>query len=217
MNCDLAKTQFVDLMYEELDTTGAKDLHAHIAECASCKKEFDALVGTRQVLKAIPQEEPQERIIFTATPRRSFSGWLRDARAVLPQTAWGRLSFAVATAALFALVVGSVGNFNMKYDDQGFSVSMGVLPQQSSEISPEVMAVILERARQENAQYTASMIAASEEKQKQSWSDNFTNFALEMDRKRDTELYMIGNQLERMNESTNNQFRELMRSVNYQR
>lgn len=217
MNCDFVKTQFVDLMYEELDEAKTQDMHTHLDACESCKKELAALMSTKQLLRAIPQEEPQERIVFAAPPRRSVAAWWRDLQAVLPQKAWARLSLGLATAALFVLVLGSLSNFTLQYDEQGLTVSMGLLPQQQTEIAPEVMEAYLAQVRQENVQYTARLIAEAQEKQNQQWNENFTRFALEMDRKRDTELYMISNQMERMNESTNQQFRELIRSVNFQR
>ena len=217
MNCDLVKTQFVDLLYDELDQASTQAVHTHLRSCGACKKELDALQGTRHLLKAIPQEEPGERIIFTATPKRTFAEWWQDMRAVLPQAAWARLSLGVAAVAFFLLIAGSISNFQVQKTDQGFAVDLGLLPKQQAELSPEVIEAVLARARQENAQYTAKLLAASEAKQKQEWNDTFTDFALKMDRKHDTELYLIGNQLERMNETTNQQFRQLMRSVNLQR
>lgn len=215
MNCDTVKTQFVDLLYEELDEKSTHSLQNHLASCQSCREEFDTLTSTRQLLGTIPQEEPEERIIFTAAPQRSFSAWWRDFRTLLPQPAWARVSLGVATLALFLLVGASIGNFRAHYTEQGLTVSMSLLPQQEAQISPDMIETILAKARQENAQYTARLVAAEREKQKQEWNSAFTNFALEIDRKQNTQLNVIGNEIERWNETTNEQFRQLIRSVNY--
>jgi predicted anti-sigma-YlaC factor YlaD len=217
MNCDTVKTQFVDLLYEELDEKSTHLLQNHLASCQSCREEFDTLASTRQLLSAIPQEVPGERIVFTDTPRRSFAEWWRDFRTVLPQPAWARVSLGVATLVLFLLVGASISNFRMQYNEQGFVVSMSLFPLQEAQISPQIMATILAQARQENAQYTARLIAAERERQKQEWNAAFTNFALEMDRKQNTQLNLIGNEIERWNETTNEQFRQFIRSVNYPR
>ncbi|MFQ5628773.1 MAG: hypothetical protein ACE5I1_08435 [bacterium] len=217
MNCDIAKTQFVDLLYKELDKSSSHNLQNHIASCGACRAELETLTSTHQLLGKMPQEEPGERIVFAATPRRSFAEWWQDLRAVLPQPAWARVSLGVATLALFLLIGASLSNLRVQYNEQGFTASMSLLPQQEAQITPEMVETILAKVRQENARYTAQILAAEREKQDQKWNNTFTDFALKMDRKHEIEMNVFGNEFERLNDTANEQFRQLIRSVNYPR
>lgn len=216
MKCEATKLQLLDLLYEELEEQTAAEVRMHLDACEHCRVEFDTLRSTRQMLRLLPQEEPEERLVFAAPPR-SFAAWLNQARELLPRPAWARLALSTLAVAALLLVIGSLANLRVQYGSSGVQISMSLLPAESQGLSPEAVEAILARARAENAEYTARLLAEQQQRQNEEWNAMLTKFALEYERKREADLHLLGSQLEQLNESSNEYFRQLMRTVNYPR
>lgn len=55
MKCHDVQTRLIDLLYGELAAGEATAAGEHLAECETCRRDFEALKSTRQVLSAVPQ------------------------------------------------------------------------------------------------------------------------------------------------------------------
>ena len=54
MKCHDVQTRLIDLLYGELAAEAAAAAGEHLTECETCRRDFEALKSTRQVLSAVP-------------------------------------------------------------------------------------------------------------------------------------------------------------------
>ena len=75
MNCAQVKGQLVDLLYDELSAEQQQAMGNHLAECSSCRKQWDVLKSGRSLLDRMPADDGSRRIevarLYQAAERRS--------------------------------------------------------------------------------------------------------------------------------------------------
>jgi hypothetical protein len=97
MSCSSAKVK--DFFFGELDAEEHQAIEKHVAECAGCREDLNALALTRSVLLSVPEEEPPRRIAFVSDKVFEPRWW---------QRLWAsgpRLGFASACVLAAAIVV----------------------------------------------------------------------------------------------------------------
>ena len=108
MNCEWVKANITLYVYEELPDDGRYELEQHVARCADCAAELDAMRGFRSAMSAAPQLEPTPSLLAASRMRLQESletaeqhrGWrLLDPMIWLRQM---KFSPALATALLIA-------------------------------------------------------------------------------------------------------------------
>ncbi|UOQ70690.1 HEAT repeat domain-containing protein [Hymenobacter cellulosilyticus] len=62
MNCEQAQQQLLDYLHLELTTTEQDRLDAHVAQCADCQEELQAVRRVWQTLGAVPEPAPSENL-----------------------------------------------------------------------------------------------------------------------------------------------------------
>ncbi|HEX8327383.1 MAG TPA: HEAT repeat domain-containing protein [Hymenobacter sp.] len=62
MNCEQTKDQLVDYLSSQLSATEQAALQAHLASCADCREELQAVQGVWQTLGKVRPPEPSEHI-----------------------------------------------------------------------------------------------------------------------------------------------------------
>jgi hypothetical protein len=58
MDCRTCEPTLIDLVHSELATDAAREAHAHLATCASCRASFDTLVAATKLAAQLPMVEP---------------------------------------------------------------------------------------------------------------------------------------------------------------
>ncbi len=173
-NCD--KALLMDFLYEELSEVQAQRFNEHVATCEECAQEFHSLKDARTLLGLLPQQEIVEKLVFTATPKRTFQAWMQDAVALLPQGKAGRLAFGFSGALVALLLIGSLSNFQMNYNDSGLKVSMGVLPQAAPALDETTKQAILAQIQSEQQVYVDQYLTNALLQQEQKLNSRFTSF-----------------------------------------
>src|SRR5581483_1751677 len=128
MNCPQARERLPEMLYGGLPPEAAAAVAAHLAGCAACRRELDALQQVRQALDAIPPVAAEVdlprlyRAAAQAQERRSRR-WRRAA-----------LVFAGLAAALVLFAI--LPSLEVRCEGHQFVVRWGTPPAPSSEPQP---------------------------------------------------------------------------------
>ena len=207
MKCDVARTYFMDYIYEELESEASEALEAHVQACGACRREIADLRQTRGLLQALPQADPGQALVF-AQPHRTLADWWRDFVAVLPRPLWARAGLATMACAMLLLLAGSLANFRLTYSNQTLSVRMSLIPSPQQAATEEFQEALLARMRAENAQLVSDLLAAHEAEEQRKLARTLGRFAADIERRRENDLRLIGRGLEEIHQTTNLQFGE---------
>jgi hypothetical protein len=77
MACDDWRERLIESVCEEIESAAADGLAAHIAACAACRTEIDALHGARRLLHDAAGGVPAPlRVVVLREPARAPAAWL---------------------------------------------------------------------------------------------------------------------------------------------
>jgi len=221
MNCEIAKTLFMDFLYDELPETEANALQAHLAVCEVCREELAGLRVARHALQILPPAEPAERLVFSELRGRNWAQWWQQVKTLLPRPAWARAGLAFSAALLLFLVAGSLANLQIKYSAAGLNLSMHLLPPKQEAVPDAAADALLARMRVENMQMVSQMLAQERQEQQRQWQRSLAALARDFDRRRQDDLMLVGQGLQEIQRSTykqvgqtNQALKQLMRYVN---
>ena len=62
MDCRTCEPTLIDLVHSELATDAAREAHAHLATCVSCRASFDTLVAATRLAAQLPMAEPPPQL-----------------------------------------------------------------------------------------------------------------------------------------------------------
>ena len=99
MNCHDGQPRLIELVYGELAQEERNSLDEHLTKCDACRRDFDALAGTRRMLSVVPQ--PQ---VAVDVPRLHAQAVKRDLRV---RRRWQWTALAAACLAGIAVLVGA--------------------------------------------------------------------------------------------------------------
>ncbi len=151
MNDQLARSLFMDYLYEEITPEDKQRLEAYLKEHPALQNELDKLQQTRKLLLQMPEEQPSQKILMLEPRKRSFSQWWQDARYLLPQSFWGKTAFAAAAGFILLMVIGSIAKVHVETTDAGYSLSLGYRPVINEGLSVQQTEALVDQIRQENA------------------------------------------------------------------
>ena len=74
MDCNVKKEDLLTFFYGECEKGEQERMKEHVATCATCRRELDALASTQALLRAWPDEAPRLDLTFVEAevPRRRF-------------------------------------------------------------------------------------------------------------------------------------------------
>jgi hypothetical protein len=62
MDCRTCEPTLIDLVHSELATDAAREAHAHLATCASCRASFETLVAATKLAAQLPMVDPPPHV-----------------------------------------------------------------------------------------------------------------------------------------------------------
>ncbi|MBN1351203.1 zf-HC2 domain-containing protein [candidate division KSB1 bacterium] len=214
MNCEAAKQHFVDYLYREIGDEQKQQFEAHLADCECCRREIAALKGTTAILQKWEEIDPKLNLIFV---KESVSGWQRvieKARALIPgRQNWGK-RFAYGFAV--ALILLSLANLNISWQDGIFHLKMSLLPQSNKTHVPTEAVSRDELLAFQNDQIALmnQLIEASEARQRRDMVVSLTDFAQEIANQRRSDMAIVGTSFEQLQYLTNRRLERTSQSVN---
>ena len=171
MNDQLARSLFMDYLYEEIAREDKQRLEAYLKEHPALQAELDKLQQTRTLLRQMPEEQPSQKLLVMEPRKRSFRHWWQEAQHLLPHSFWGKTAFAAAAGFMLLMVIGSVAKIHVSTTDAGYSISLGYQPVINEGLSVQQTEALINQLRRENAalltDYAESMNAQNEQQMRQ--------------------------------------------------
>lgn len=198
MNDQLARSLFMDYLYEEITPEDKERLESYLKKHPSLQKELNKLQQTRSLLQQIPSAEPNRKLLVMEPRKRSLGQWWNEARSLMPQTFWGKSGFAIAASLIFLLLTGSVAKVHIASTNTGYSVSLGYQPVVNEGLSAQQAEALISQIRQENA----AMLEEYAEAMQQQNREQMQQLVRYVDQQRIQDLQLIDQNLDRF-EQTN--------------
>jgi Putative zinc-finger len=120
MNCSQTREQLPDLLYGGLTSEVAAQVEAHLAACADCRRELDALKQVRQALDAVPPATAEVDL-----PRLYRAAAQQQERRL---RRWRRAAFALAGVAAAVVLFAVLPSLEMRCEGHQFVVRWGTPP-----------------------------------------------------------------------------------------
>jgi hypothetical protein len=128
--CD-DKDVLVAYLYGEIDADGRREVERHLRSCAVCAREVEGLQAVRQDLQAWLPPEPD--LGFTIVQKPAVAARASRWTGVAAMPAWAQLA-----AAVLVLAVGvAIANMQVRYADDGLTVTTGWMSAPSSPSAPQ--------------------------------------------------------------------------------
>lgn len=187
MNCKDYKLLIIEDIYDEISKENKAALKSHIKSCESCQKEYNELILTVGTLKSWENESLQPTVLpFNASKPKK------------PKN----IFYKIALSAAAILLVLSLFNFNLSFNESGFNLSFSLLG--SSANIDNVAANILNNGSQlEQIQLMVNLIEESKIKQKEEMVALLTDFYQAVEMRRQADLKVIAQGMETLQSRTN--------------
>ncbi|MGD8426108.1 MAG: hypothetical protein PVH63_00690 [Balneolaceae bacterium] len=198
MNDQLARSLFMDYLYEEISQEDKLKLEAYLEKHPKLMQELAEFRETRSLLQKMPEPDPAQKLLVVEPRRRSFLQWWHDAGSLLPQSFFGKAGFAAAVCLILLLIVGSATKLHINMSGDGIAIGMGYSPIVNQGISTELADALVRQIRQENAAMLteyAKNIKQQNEEQLQQVVDYF-------DKQRIKDLRVVDQTLDEIQQNT---------------
>lgn len=199
MNDQLARTLFMDYLYEEISAEDKQRLEDYLEKNPNLQKELDQLQQTRNLLQQMPIEEPAQKLLVVEPRKRSFGQWWAEAKNLLPQTMWGKTGFALAAGFALLMMIGSVAKVEIASTDAGYTFSLGQSPVAEKGLSAEQTEALIDQIRQENAAMLQQYANALNEQNQQ----QLLQVIKYVEQQRINDLQLIDQNLDRFQQANN--------------
>lgn len=220
MNDQLARSLFMDYLYDEISDENREKLEHYLDQHPDLKKELDELQKTRSLLQKMPEEQPAQKLLMVEPRKRTFSQWWSDAKTLLPQSGIARTGLAIAASLVLLLFIASAAKLHISYDNEGLSLGMGYTPVVQEGISQDQAQALLQQIRQENAAMLADFAESMQEQNQQQLQQVVGYF----EQQRINDLQLIDQGITQVHENniyrwqqTNEYLGDLLQNVSLQR
>ncbi len=212
-----ARELFIDYMYGGLDINTQQKLEKVIGKYPELKTELEGLMETRKVLQQMPVEQPKKQIVIMEpiSKHSSIKNWWTHLQSFLtPQSTFGRYGTALASFALFFMLIGSLTDMNLSWDNEGFSISYGKQVPQQTGYTAEQVEMLIEKIQAENSALFVQILEANQQQQDYKIKQALNGFATYFDEQRTADLQLIDYNLSNLQESTYDRFYQTDRVIN---
>jgi hypothetical protein len=220
MKCDDYKIHFMDFLYNELSAEGEGRLKEHLKICEACRREYEELSKTSVLLRAWPDEEPGASFVFVREPA-GFLSRLRHFIWPSEASLGKKLLAGFSTAAVAALAMAAILNFELSKTGARLDVRFSLLPRSSA--APNLDSALVQQLREQNLQLINQVMLANREQQRREMARTLAQFAQEVHRQRENDLLLVGRGLEQVQQMTdtrlqrtNEVLNSLIRTTTYQ-
>lgn len=219
MNHELARSLFMDYLYDEIEDGDRKRLEHYLEEHPDLRTELDELQSTRKLLQRMPLAEPERQLMVVEPRKRSFSQWLGDAKKLLPQSGLAKFGMAVAASLILLLMVGSAARLHLDVTQSGFTVNMGYRPTVNRGLDADETRELITRIQEQNSALLADYAATIRQENRQ----QLQQVVRYIEQQRLDDLQLIEHNLDQMYQAnsyrwqqTNQFLGEFLQNVNYQ-
>ncbi|MBI3652348.1 MAG: zf-HC2 domain-containing protein [Acidobacteria bacterium] len=204
-NCQMHEL-LVTYLYGETAPEESLRFEKHLLDCLSCRQELSAFEGVRESLQQWQFDEvPNVRVVTANAERKSALGLLKELFMIMPL--WAKGLGAVALAMLVLAVLGTevkIGKDGFSYRADVFRKGDPSTAQTGGATGTDTVAVKLSKEQLEQIraglmQEVTTLIAQSEQAQKEEVKTQLVNFQTQLKDMRSAELVKIAAQVQQHN------------------
>ena len=204
MNDQLARSLFMDYLYDEISEEEKTKLENYLAENPELQQELDKLGQTRSLLQQMPEVNPNQKLLVMEPRDRTFGQWWQEAKSLLPQTGIGQTALAAAAGLILFFFVGSVAQLHVDTSGEGVAVSMGYSPTVNEGLSEQQAKALVSQIRKENAAMLSEYAEAINQQNKEQLQ-KVVNYFQEQ---RINDLQLVDQTLDELQQNTNYRLRQ---------
>jgi hypothetical protein len=219
MNDQLARSLFMDYLYDEISESDKKKLEKYLEQNPDIHKELEQLKQTRTVLQQMPDPDPAQQLLVMEPRERSFSQWWTQAKGLIPHSLPGKTAFAATAALVLFFLLGSLTQLHIDTSNDGLSISFGYSPTINQGLSQEEASALFAQIKEENAVMLADYAGAINQQNKEQLQQVIAYF----EEQRMQDLQLVNQTLNQLQENTNYRINrtneylgEVLQTVSYQ-
>jgi len=203
MKCKEMPERLVSLLYGELNAEEAKAIQAHLDSCGECRRVFEELRSTTNLLGEWKDLAPDRNFVFVTEPASRWNDWKERFRRL---GRGRRLALGMPALAAAALLFFAVLNVRVEVQDGRWSAAFSLLPRREVQIPREQLVEALDEVQSETLRLVSGMIENSEERQRQENAIVLTLLAQDIEMQRQRDLRLVGQGIEGLQQSTDGRF-----------
>lgn len=207
MNDQLARSLFMDYLYDEISIENKQRLESYLEDHPSLQEELDRLRQTRTLLQQMPAGQPTQKLLVMEPRQRTFGQWWNEAKNLFPQTVWGKTGFAVAAGFALLMIIGSVAKVHVAPTEAGYAISLGYQPVIQEGLSAQHTKALINQIRQENAAMLTEYAEALNEQNRQ----QFRQVVQYFEQQRLNDLQLIDHNLDQFQQANNYRWQQANR------
>jgi|GEM_PF-1526466 len=224
MNCEECKLELPGLLWGELTPENREAAMKHLAECPSCKKEWQEFKATASVMNELTEENPLREIVFIERkPKVSILNklwhWVISPGA--PQWALAAAILLIALAIAKPTFMVKEGRFSFAFGqiESPEAAPITAIPQ----ITAADVDQRLQQERAETLKLVADVLQKSSEEQRRDFTLTLTAFARDLEKQRQQDLTWMTTGMQSIQRSsqtdimrTNRVVEDLIKTASYQ-
>lgn len=199
MNDKLARSLFMDYLYDEITKSDKTKLEAYLDKNPDIREELEQLKQTRTVLQQMPEPDPAQQLLVMKPNERSFSHWWTQAKNLWPHSLLGKTVFAAAAGFILFFFLGSLAQLHIDTSNDGLTISLGYSPTVNQGLSQEEANALIAQIKEENA----AMLADYAEAIKQQSEEQLQQVIAYFEEQRMNDLQLVNQTLDELQENTN--------------
>jgi hypothetical protein len=202
--------RLVSLLYEETGKEESKEIKEHLKSCNACKKAFEEIRGTSELLNKWPDETPSMNLVFVHEPS---SRWETFKEQFFDMSWARRAAILVPGIAILVFLILSIMRVQIQYDQNGFQMAFGG-KNVNQGVNEQLVIDTMKKMQDETLTLTAQMIRDSEEKQRRENTLTFAQFARDFESQRQQDLRVVGRGLEGLRLINEGRFSQTQNTLN---
>ncbi len=206
MKCDFSKEKLLEYFYAEVSGEEKSKIETHLANCSVCQAELAQLKQTTNALRHWPDEEPNLNLHFVQQ-KSSLGNWAFSIR----QKSWPKFALGFAAGLASVLVVLSLINFDASYSDGSVNVKFSLFRSTPTPAADPLDRAVTRREfnawQQTSYELMQSMIDNAGSQQRYEQRLLLSQFARDLDFKRQRDLQRVGQGLEVLQLVNDDKFR----------
>ncbi|MDZ7659887.1 hypothetical protein [Fodinibius sp.] len=199
MNDQLARSLFMDYLYDEISESDKTKLKAYLDKNPELKEELSKLDQTRSLLQQMPEPDPAQQLLVMEPHERSLTQWWTQAKSLLPHSLLGKTVFAAAAGLILFFFLGSLAQLHIDTSNDGVALSLGYSPTANQGLSQEEANALVAQIKEENAAMFADYAEAINQQNKEQLQQVITYF----EEQRMQDLKLVNQTLNELQENTN--------------
>jgi ferric-dicitrate binding protein FerR (iron transport regulator) len=199
MNDQLARSLFMDYLYDEISESDKTKLEAYLDNNPDSRKELEQLKQTRSLLQQMPEPDPAQQLLVMEPHERSFSQWWTQAKNLLPHSLLGKTAFAAAAGLILFFLLGSLAQLHIDTSNEGLAISLGYSPTVNQGLSQEEANALIAQIKEENTAMLADYAEAINRQNEEQLQQVIAYF----EEQRMQDLQLVNQTLNQLQENTN--------------